>query len=323
MIASRRQILRLTACATAGLLAASKTALALDYPTRPVHIVVGFPAGSAPDIVARHLAQRLTERLRQTFVIDNRPGAATLIGTETVVRAPADGYTLLLIPTGALISSVVNQKFNFARDIAGIASLGVTYLVMVINPSLPVKTMSEFIAYAKANPGKINLASPGNETAPHVFGELFKMKAAVDLVHVPYRGNYLTDLLSGQVQAAIPGIPSVIQYIKESKLRALAVVGSNRRSLALPDVPAMSELIRDYDASDWMGVGATHGTPAPVIAALHNAINAVISDPGEKNRFVALGLEPSTMTVAQFSKLIADDTKKWEKIVKVVGIRPA
>jgi tripartite-type tricarboxylate transporter receptor subunit TctC len=320
-VTSRRILLCLSGGVTVTF-AMSRIAAAQAYPTRPVHIVVGFPAGSGPDIIARVLAQRLSERLSQAFVIDNRPGGGTLIATDDAIRSDPDGYTLLFIPTGVVISSIITEsrKIDFAHDITGVAFLGDVPLVIVVNPELPAKTIPELIAYAKANPGKINFATPGIGTAPHVFGELFKMKAGIDMVHVPYKGSYTQDLLGGQVQLAIPALPAVLELIKTGKLRALAIAGT-ARSAALPDVPALSELVPGYDARNWMGIGAPRGTTATAIETLNKEINAVLAEPAIKDRLSVLGLDPRPMTAAEFTKLIAGDAERWDQVAKLAGIR--
>jgi tripartite-type tricarboxylate transporter receptor subunit TctC len=319
---SRRQFLHLAAGA-AGFPAVPRIARAQTYPTRPVHIVAGVPAGLAPDILARLAGQWLSERFGQQFVIDNRPGAGTNIATEAVVRAAPDGYTLLLVnPANAVNASLYpNLNFNFIRDTAPIASIGLGPFVMAVNPSLPAKTVPEFIAYAKANPGKINMASAGNGTPPHVFGELFKMMAGVDLVHVPYRSSYVPDLLGGQVQLVFSSIPAAIEFIRTGRLRALAVTPAKRVD-ALPDIPAMAEFVPGYDASSWYGISAPKNTPTEIVDKLNKEINAVVADPGFDARLAALGNVPISMTPADFGKFIVDETEKWGKVVKFAGIKP-
>jgi tripartite-type tricarboxylate transporter receptor subunit TctC len=318
----RRSFLHLAAGAAA-LPALSRTGWAQTYPTRPVHIVAGVPAGLAPDILARLTGQRLSERLSQQFVIDNRPGAGTNIGTEAVVRAAPDGYTLLLVTPANAINAALypNLNFNFIRDMVPIASICLGPFVMVVNPSLPAKTVPEFIAYAKANPGKINMASAGNGTPPHVFGELFKMMTGVDLVHVPYRSSYVPDLLGGQVQLAFGSIPAWIEFIRTGRVRALAVTPSKRLD-ALPDIPAMAEFVPGYDASSWDGISAPKNTPAEIVGKLNNEISAVVADPGFGARLAALGNVPMLMTPADFGKFIVEETEKWAKVVRFAGIKP-
>ena len=267
----------------------SGLAWAEDYPARPVHIVVGFPPGSGPDIVARLLGQRLSERLGQQFVVENRPGAGSNIGTETVVRSPADGYTVLFAAASNAINATLyaDLTFDFVRDIAPVASVAGTPFVMVINPALPAKTIPEFIAYAKANPGKVNMASPGNGTAPHLCGELFKMMTGVNLVHVPYRSNYMADLLGGQVQMAFSTATQIVEYIKAGKLRALGVTSAARLE-ALPAVPAIGELVEGYEAAGWFGVAAPRDTPPAIVEKLNSAINGAVAEPDMKARLVSL-----------------------------------
>jgi tripartite-type tricarboxylate transporter receptor subunit TctC len=317
----RRQFLHLAAGAAA-LPVVSQLAWAQAYPTRPVHLIVGTPAGLAPDIIGRLMGQWLSERLGQQFVIDNRPGAGTNIATEAVVHAAPDGYTLLLAnPANAINATLYpNLNFNFIRDTLPVASIGGGLFVMVVNPSLPTKTVPEFIAYAKANPGKINMASNGNGTTPHVFGELLKMMTGVDLLHVPYRSSYVPDLLSGQVQVAFSSISASVEYIRTGKLRALAVSAA-RRSDMLPDIPALAEYVPGYDASSWYGFAAPKGTSAETIEKLNKEINAGVADPIMRARLVGLGVDPMPMTPGDFGKLIAEETEKWAKVVKFANIK--
>jgi len=317
----RRKFLRLAAGAAA-LPVLPHIAAALDYPTRPVHIVVPFPAGIAPDIIARPVGQGLSERLGQSFVIENRPGASTNIGTEAVVRATADGYTLLLVTAESAFNASLYDKlnYNFMRDIAPVASIIRAPFVMVVNPSFPAKTIPEFIAYAKAHPGKINMASAGNGTAPHVFGEMFKMMAGVDLVHVPYRSSYIPDLLGGQVQVIFTAIATVTEYIRDGKLRALAVTTATR-SEALPEVPTVGDFVPGYEASGWQGIGAPRNTPTEIVNSLNKEINAVVTAPNFKVRAGELGVEPVSMTSVQFAKFIAAETEKWVDVIKFASIK--
>ena len=315
----RRYFLHLAAGAAA-LPTLPGIARALDYPTRPVHIIVGFPAGYASDIVARLVGQSLSERLGRQFVVENRPGASSNIGTEIVVRAPPDGYTLLEV-TSANAQVYPNLNFNFIRDIAPVAGIGRTLFVMVVNPSVPAKTIPEFIAYAKANPGKINYASPGVGSTLHLMGELFKMMTGVDWVHVPYRASFVPDLLGGQVQAAFTPISQTIRPIREGKLRALAVTTAARLDL-LPDTPALGESVTGYEASGWQGIGVPKNTPSEIVERLSKEINAVFADPLAKARLVSLGFEPMPMPPAEFGKFIADETEKWAKVIKFAGIKP-
>jgi tripartite-type tricarboxylate transporter receptor subunit TctC len=293
-----------------------------DYPTRPVRIIVGFPPGVAPDIVARVIGQALSDRLGQQFVIENRPGAGSNIGTEIVVRAPPDGYTLLLAVSSGAINATLysNLSFNFVHDIAPVAMIGLGPFVMVINPKVPAKTLPEFIAYAKANPGKINFGSQGTGLASHLMGELFKMMAGVNLVHVPYRDNFTADLIGGQVQVGFVPITNVIEQIKDGRLRALAVT-SARRSQLLPDIPAMGEILPGYDATGWNGIGAPKETPSAIVEKLNKTINAIVLDPAMKTRLVGLGIEPLAMTPAEFGKRVADDTEKWAKVIKFANVK--
>jgi tripartite-type tricarboxylate transporter receptor subunit TctC len=317
----RRKFLQLAAVAVS-LPSSSRYVRAEDYPARPVRIVVGFPAGVAPDIVARVIGEALSVRLGQQFVVENRPGAGSNIGTEIVVRSPPDGYTLLLaISSGAINATLYsNLSFSLIRDIAPVAMIGLGPFVMVINPKLPTKTVPEFIAYAKANPGKIDMASQGTGLASHLMGELFKMMAGVNLVHVPYRDNFTADLLGGQVQVAFVPITNVIEYIRDGRLRPLAVTTANRTEL-LPEIPALSEFLPGYDAMGWNGIGAPKGTPAAIIEKLNRAINAIVRDPVMKARLIGLGLEPLSMTPGEFGKRIADDTEKWAKVIKFANIK--
>jgi tripartite-type tricarboxylate transporter receptor subunit TctC len=318
----RRDFLHLAGAAVA-LAAAPRLAWALDYPTRPVRIIVPYPAGIAPDIVTRLVAQSLSERLKQQFIVDNRPGGASNVGTELVAHAAPDGYTLLVVTaTNAINTSLYdNLDFDFTRDIAPVSGLVRLSLVLAVNPSVPAKTLPEFIAYAKANPGKINYASVGSGAATNVAGELFNQMAGTKLVDVPYRSNYLPDLLSGQVQATFSPIAQSISFIRAGKLRALAVTGATR-SDALPDVPAAAEFVPGYDASVWDAMGAPAKTPPDIIDKLNKEINAVLADPAIKARFADLGAEPMIMTPAEFGKYIASETQKWGKVVKSAGIKP-
>ena len=317
----RRKFLHLTATAVT-LRLASRYAWAQAYPTRPVRILVGFPAGIAPDIVARVVGQALSDRLGQQFVVENRPGAGSNIGTEIVVRAPPDGYTLLLAVSSGAINATLysNLSFSYVHDLAPVGMIGLGPFVMVVNPKLPTKNVPEFIAYAKANPGKINMASQGTGLASHLMGELFKMMAGVNLVHVPYAGNFTADLLSGQVQVAFVPITNVIEYMRDARLRPLAVTTATRVEF-LPDVPAMSEFLAGYDATGWNGIGAPRGTPSAIIDKLNNEINAIVIDPAMKERLFSLGVEPLSMTPAEFGKRIADDTEKWAKVIKFANIK--
>ena len=320
----RRRFLHLAAGAAAapGVL---RIAWAQSYPTRPIHLIVGFPPGGGNDIVARLIGQWLSERLGQPLVIENRPGAATSIATETVVRAPPDGYTLLFVATSSAINATLYEKlnFNFIHDIAPVAGILRIPNVMVVNPSVPTKTVPEFIAYAKSNPGKINMASPGVGTSVHLSGELFKMMTGIDMVHVPYKGAApaLTDLLGGQVQVMFGTMPSSIEYIRAGRLRALAVTTATR-SEALPDIPTVGEFVPDYEVSTWYGVSVPMGTHTEVIDKLNKEINAGLADPTLKARFADLGGTVLPGPPADFGKLIADETEKWGKVIRAANIKP-
>jgi tripartite-type tricarboxylate transporter receptor subunit TctC len=320
----RRNFLHLAAGAAA-LPVIPRIAWAQAYPARPVRIIVPIaPAGSA-DIVARLIGQWLSERLGQQFVIDNRPGSGGNIGTEAVVRAPADGYTLLVVGAWNAINATLyeNLKFSFIRDITPVAGVARYSNVMVLHPSFPAKTVPEFIAYAKANPGKISMASAGNGTPSHVSGELFKMMAGINMVHVPYRGGgpALTDLLGGQVQVMFPTTVSSIEYIRAGRLRALAV-NSATRSDALLDVPTVGEFLPGYEASGWSGIGAPKNTPAKIVDKLNTEINVALADPNMKARLADLGGEVLALSPADFGNLIADETEKWGKVIRAANIKP-
>ncbi len=320
----RREFLRL-AVAAAALPAFPRLSTAQTYPSRPVRIIGGFPAGSSPDIFVRLLGQSLSERLDQQFVIENRPGAGTNIATEAVVRASPDGYTLFLATSANAINATLynNLQFNFIHDIAPVASVVRFPHVMEVNPSFPAKTVPEFIAYAKANPSKINMASAGSGTPQHVIGELFKVMAGVDMVHVPYRGitPAVTDLLGGQVQVIFDAVPLSIEYIRAGKLRPLAVTTATRWE-GLPDLPTVSEFLPGYEATSWLGVGAPRNTPSAIVEKLNREINAVLADPKTRARFADLGGTPLPGSPADFERLIAEETQKWSKVVKFAGARP-
>jgi len=318
----RRQFLHLAVGAVA-LPAVSRFAWADTYPSRPVRFVVGFPAGNASDILARLTGQWLSERLAQNFVIDNRPGAGGSIGTEVVVVAPPDGYTLLLVVASHAMNAALYEKlnFNFIRDIAPVASICGNPYVVVVTPSFPAKTIPEFIAYAKSNPGKINMASAGIGGPTHVFGELFKAATGVDLVHVPYRSSFVPDLLSGQVQVVFAPITHLIAYIRSGKLRPLAVTTATR-SEALPDIPTVAEFVPGYEASYWAGIGAPKATPAEIVNKLNKEINAALADPNMKARVADLGGDVLALSPTDFGQLIADDTEKWGKVIKTANIKP-
>jgi tripartite-type tricarboxylate transporter receptor subunit TctC len=320
----RRQFLHLAAGATT-LPAVSRIARAQIYPTRPVRIIVGFPAGGVTDIIARVTGQWLSERLGQQFVIENRPGAATNIATEAVIRAPADGYTLLLANATNAINATLYERlnFDFIRDVVPIASIVETPFVMVVNPSFSAKTVPEFIEYAKANPGKLSMASAGSGSAPHVAGELFKMMADINMPHVPYRGDApaITDLIGGQVQVYFATMGGSIEYIRGGKLRPLAVT-TTTRSAALPDIPTMADFLPGYEATAWLGLVAPKNTPAEIAEKLNKEINTALADPRTKARFAELGLTVLPGSRADFEKLIANDTEKWAKVIKFAGAKP-
>jgi tripartite-type tricarboxylate transporter receptor subunit TctC len=319
----RREFLAWAAGA-ATLPAIPRLAFAADYPARPVKIFEGFGGGGTPDLVSRLIGQWLSERLGQPFVIENRTGAAGNIATEAVVTAPPDGYTLLTCLSANAVNASLYTKldFNFMRDIAPVAGLIRLPMVLLVNPSFPAKTLAEFIAYAKANPGKINMASPGIGTPMHVAGELLKLSAGIDIVHVPYRGPApaFTDLLAGQVQAFIITVPAAIGFIRSGQLHAVAVTSSTRAGV-LPDVPAVSELLPGFDATAWDGTCAPKGTPTAIIDKLNAAITAGLADPQLKAKLKDLGGEPMPMTPAEFGKFLADETAKWAKVVKFSGIK--
>jgi tripartite-type tricarboxylate transporter receptor subunit TctC len=319
----RRNFLHLAAGAAA-LPAVSHVARAQAYPTRPVRIVVGFAPGGGADINARLIGQWLSERLGQQFVIENRPGASGNIATEAVVRAPPDGYTLLVTPSSAAINATLYNKlsFNFIRDIAPVAGVFRGPYVMVVNPSVPTTTVPELIAYAKANPRKLNMASPGTGTGPHIAGELFKMMAGVDMVHVPYRGAgpSLTNLIGGQVQVTFESTPASIGYIRAGTLRALAVT-TTKRSEALPDIPTVAEFVPGYEASTWYGVCAPKATPAEIVDKLYKEINAGLADPKLKARLADLGGDVLALSPADFGKFIADETEKWGNVIRTLNIK--
>jgi tripartite-type tricarboxylate transporter receptor subunit TctC len=321
MTLARREFLELALGASA-VPVASCLATAEAYPARSVSVIVGLPAGTSPDIIARLLAHWLSERLGQPFIVENRPGACSNIATEMVVRAAPSGYSLLLVTaTNAMNTTLYNSlNFNFIRDVAPVASVAGIPFVMQVNPSFPARTIPEFIAYAKANPGKVNMASVGNGTAPHIFGEMFKAMAGVDLVHVPYRANPIADLLSGHVHVYFAAILSSIEYIRAGQLRALAVTTTARSEL-LPDIPAIGEFVPGYEASAWQGIGAPKDTPAEIIDRLNKEINVGLADPKLKAKIAELGAVPIPMTPVEFGKFIGGETEKWAKVVKFAGTR--
>jgi tripartite-type tricarboxylate transporter receptor subunit TctC len=322
----RRKLLHLAAWAAAfpsvSRLACSP-AWAEAYPTRPVRIIVGFPPGTSSDITARLIGQWLSERLGQQFTVENRPGAGTNIAAEAVVRATPDGYTLLWVTqTNAINATLYNMlNFNFIGEIQPVASILRVPAVMMVNPSVPAKTVPEFIAYAKANPGKINMSSPGNGSVNHVAGELFKMMAGVDLVHVPYRTSQFPDLLGGQVQVTFNPLPSSLDFVRSGKLRGLAVTSATR-SDALPDIPTIGEFLPGYEATAWFGIGAPKKTPAETVEKLNKEINAGLADPQFKAHLIDLGGSPAPSSPADFRDFIASETEKWAKVVKTSGAKP-
>jgi tripartite-type tricarboxylate transporter receptor subunit TctC len=294
------------------------------YPARPVHLIVGFPPGGATDATARLVGQALAERLGQPFVIENRPGASGNIGAEAVAKAPPDGYSLLLVASAHAINMSFYEKvsFDFMRDIAPVAGLVAAPLVMVVNPAFPARTVAEFIAYARANPGKLNMASPGNGTSPHVAGEQFKMMTGIDMLHVPFRGGQLAqmELMAGRVDVLFGTMLSNIEHIRAGKLRILAVTGE-ARSAAMPDVPTVSESVPGYEASDWYGIGAPRRTPAEIVEKLNREVRTVLGDSRMRTRFADMGATVLATSPADFGKLIAAESVKWAKVVKFAGVK--
>jgi tripartite-type tricarboxylate transporter receptor subunit TctC len=305
-------------------LASIGSASALDYPSRPVRWVVGYPPGGATDILARLISQRLSERLGQQFVVENKPGAGNNIGTEAVVNAEPDGYTVLLVNPANFINATLypNLKFNFVRDIAAVAAFNRVPNVMTVNKDVPAKTLAEFIAYVKANPGKVNMASSGNGTSVHLSGEMFMAMTGTKMQHVPYRGAApaITDMLGGQVQVIFDNMPSIIPHIRAGSLRTLAVTTAARSS-QLPDVPAVAETVPGYEASALFGMGAPKNTPKEIIEKLNSEINAVLNEPAIKARLVELGGEPLIGSPEAFGAMIAAETEKWGKVVEAAGVR--
>jgi tripartite-type tricarboxylate transporter receptor subunit TctC len=319
---SRRQSLGVIAGAC-GSPFGMRGAWARDYPTRPIHIIVGFPAGTSSDITARLIAQRLSEQFGQQFVVENRTGAGTNVAAESVVHATPDGYTLLWVTqTNAINATLYDTlNFNFMNDIAPVAGVLRVPAVMMVNPSVPAQTVPEFIAYAKANPGKINMSSPGIGSINHVAGELFSMMAGVKLAHIPYRSSQFPDLLSGQVQVTFNPLPSSLDFIRAGKLRGLAVT-SAQRSDALPDLPTIGEFLPGYEATAWFGIGAPKATPPAVVEELNKQINAALADPAFKGRLVDLGGAPMPMSAPEFKNFIGSETEKWAKVVQFSGAKP-
>jgi tripartite-type tricarboxylate transporter receptor subunit TctC len=317
----RRNFLRMTASAVA-LPALSSLASALDYPTHPVHVVAGFPAGTTVDIIARLVSEPLSQRLGQRFIVDDRPGAASNIATETVATASPDGYTLLLaVSTNAINATLYkNLRFDFVRDIVPIGMIGTATFVLVVPPSLPAKTLVEFIAYAKANPGKIYMATQGIGTPPHVAGELLRMMTGISFVHVPYKTALMPDLLAGRVQFYFSPTPLAVGYIRDGRLRALGVTSATR-SAALPDVPAIAEFLPGYEVDGWLGIGAPKGTSTEIVERLNTEIIAIVADAKVKARLLDLGVRSKPMSSAEFEKFIAADVQKWAKVIRFAGIK--
>jgi tripartite-type tricarboxylate transporter receptor subunit TctC len=324
MLFDRRTLLR-TAAAAAALPAASRIACAETYPARPVRLVIGFVAGGAPDVVSRLICQWLSERMGQNFLVDNRPGAGGNIAAEDVVRSPPDGYTLLQVGSPSFINASLytDLKFNLIRDIAPVACIGRNPFVMVVNPSFPAKTVAEFIAYAKANPGKINMTSTGTGNLTHVAGELFKMMSGVDIVHVPSRGEMQaqTDLLADRVQVLFDPIISSVGYIKSGQLRALGVTSATRLPL-FPDLPLVGDTVPGYQVDGWLGIGAPKGTPGEVIETLNTNISAAIADPSVKSKLIDFGFVPTAMPAAAWGTFVGEETEKWAKVIKFAGVKP-
>jgi tripartite-type tricarboxylate transporter receptor subunit TctC len=321
MTPSRRHFLG-TAASAAALPVLARRARAQGFPSRPIHFIVGFPAGSGPDIVARIIGDGMGRQLGQTFVVEDRPGASSNLATADVAHAPADGYMILMVTTANVINATLYQKldYSFMRDIAPVASLDREPFVLDVTPSLPVKTVPELIAYAKANPGKVTMASAGIGSAPHLFGQLFQNLAGIEMTHVPYRGNPLPDMLSGQVQVFFGPIQSSLEYIRTGKLRALAVT-TTKRSFLLPDLPTIAETLPGYDAEGWLGIGAPKNTPPDVIAKLHAAMNGALADSAVKTKLEALGDTVAPATTAEFAKLVNDEYEKWGKVIRDANIK--
>jgi len=323
MTLGRRRFLQLAAGAAA-MPALPRAAFALDYPTRPVHVITGYAPGAGPDVIGRLAAQWLSQRLNQQFIVDNRPGAGSNIGTGIAAKATPDGYTLYVaVSTNAVNQTLYqNLNFNFARDLVPVVFIGGTPFVIAANPAFPAKTLPEFVAYAKANPGKVNYATSGVGTGPHVAAELLRMMTDIDIVHVPYRGNYVTDLLAGTIPIAFGPMPQVVEFIKDGRLRAIAVTPAKRWD-ALPDVPAIAEFVPGYAASGWYSLTAPRGTPAGIIARLHDEMNAGLLDPTLSQRLLTIGVAPRPMSTAEFGQFIADEIDKWAKVIKFAQLKPA
>ena len=320
MTLRRRQFLHFAAGAAA-LPILPSFAHAQAYPSRPVRMIVAFPAGSAPDIMARLTGQWLTDRLGQPVVIENRPGAGSNIGTEVAAKSVPDGYTLLLTVLTNVFNATLytNLNFNFLTDITHVTAIANAPYLMVVPPSFPAKNVAEFIAYARTNPGKINFASGGKGSSSHIFGELFKTLAGVDMVHVPYRSNYMPDLLSGQVQALVCPIPQALELVKSGQLRTLGVT-TTKRLPAMPDLATVAETVPGYEALGWYGLGVPKGTPADIVNKLNEAANAALADPKSKARLADLGVEAMPMTPAEFGKFVDSETAKWTKVIRTAGV---
>jgi tripartite-type tricarboxylate transporter receptor subunit TctC len=318
----RRKVLRLAAGAAA-LPLLLRLASAQAYPSRPLKMIVGFPAGNAPDIIARLMGQWLSDQLGQPVVVENRPGAASNIGTEAVVRSAPDGYTLLMSVLTNVFNTTLytNLNFSFVGDMAHIASVANAPFVVVVPPSFPAKTVPEFVAYAKANPGKVNMASGGKGSASHIFGELFKALAGVDLLHVPYRAAYMPDLLAGQVHMVVAPIPQALAMVRDGKLRALGVTTAQRLT-SLPDVPTVGEAVPGYEAIGWYGLSVPKNTPADIAGRLNDATNKALADPKLKERLAGLGVEAMPMSPANFTKFVASEADKWTKVIRAAGVTP-
>jgi tripartite-type tricarboxylate transporter receptor subunit TctC len=322
MTVHRRRFLHLAAGAAA-LPVLPRSASAESWPARPVRLVVGFPAGNAPDIIARMLGQWLSDRLGQQFIVDNRPGAGSTIATEGVANSPADGYTLMLaVMSNAIGASLyTNLRYDLKRDLVGVAGIANAPFIMLVNPDVPAKTVPEFIAYAKAHPGKINMASGGTGTSTHLLGELLKMMAGIDLVHVPYRANYIPDLLSGQTQLLFGPIPQTIGFVRDGRLRALAVTTPKRLDV-LPDVPPVGDFLPGYEGVGWYGLAAPKNTPREIIDRLNRETNAALANAEFKTKLANLGVEPIVATPAEYTKFIADEVDKWAKVISYAAVKP-
>ncbi|HLH88359.1 MAG TPA: tripartite tricarboxylate transporter substrate binding protein [Xanthobacteraceae bacterium] len=323
MVIGRRRLLHLLAGAAA-VPALPRAAFALDYPTRPVHIITGYAAGAGPDIMGRLAAQWLSQRLDQQFIVDNRTGAASNIGTAIAAKSAPDGYTLYVaVSTNAVNQTLYqNLSFNFARDFVPAAFIGATPFVLVTTTQFPAKTMPDFLAHAKQNPGQVDYATSGVGTGPHVAAELLKMMTGIEIVHVPYRGNYVTDVVAGTVPAAVSPMPQVVEFIKSGRLHAVAVT-TGKRWPDLPDVPAIGEFVPGYEASGWYSLVAPTGTPAEVIARLNTEMNAGLDDPTLHARILALGVEPRPMSPPAFGEFIAAEIDKWAKVIRFAQLKPA